>query len=81
VRSAAGRIAAWPAAPRALFVTTSEEPSTQNGVAILVETLTAHPPPGLVWHYVPLPDEHHSTIFPVSEIRALRTLFAAPHAN
>jgi len=78
VRSAAARIAAWPAAPRALFVTTSEEPSSQDGVAILVEALTAHPPPGLVWQYVPLPDEHHSTIFPVSEIRALRTLFAAP---
>jgi predicted alpha/beta superfamily hydrolase len=78
VRGAAGRIATWPAAPRALFVTTSEEPSTQGGVAILVEAFTAHPPPGLVWHYVPLPDEHHSTIFPVSEIRALRALFAAP---
>ena len=81
VRSAAERIAAWPAAPRALFVTTSEEPSSQNGVAILVAALTAHPPPGLVWHYLPLPDEHHSTIFPISEIRALRTLFAAPPLN
>lgn len=78
VRGAAARIASWPAGRRALFVTTSEEPSTQDGVAILVAALTAHPPPGLVWHYVPLPDEHHSTIFPVSEIRALRALFGLP---
>jgi predicted alpha/beta superfamily hydrolase len=82
VRSAAARFAAWSAGKKTLFVTTSEEPSSQAGIAILVAALEATPPPGLVWHYVPLPDEHHSTIFPVSANRAFRMLFApVTHAN
>lgn len=28
-------------------------------------------------HYLPLPEERHSTIYPVAALRAFRTLFAA----
>ncbi len=76
VRSAPARFAAWSAGDKALFVTTSEEPSSQDGVAVLITALKATPPRGLVWHYLPMPDEHHNTIFPVSANRAFRTLFA-----
>lgn len=76
VRGAPARIAAWPAGARELFVTTSEEPSTRDGVAILIAAFEARRPAGFVWHYLPLPDEHHGTIFPVAANRAFRTLFA-----
>ena len=77
VRSAAARFATWSTGPKKLFVTTSEESSSQDGVAILIAALEAARPSGVVWQYVPLPDEHHNTIFPISAIRAFRTLFAA----
>jgi predicted alpha/beta superfamily hydrolase len=81
VRSAAARFAKWSTGPKQLFITTSEEPSSQDGVAILIAALEAARPSGVVWHYVPLPDEHHNTIFPISAIRAFRTLFAAGPRN
>lgn len=81
VRSAAARFARWSTGPKQLFITTSEEPSSQDGVAILIAALEAARPGGVVWHYVPLPDEHHNTIFPISAIRAFRTLFAASPAS
>lgn len=76
VRTAAARIATWPAGARKLYVTTSEEPSTRGGVELLAATLRAAPPPGLSWQYDPMPDQHHGTIFPPASIRALRALFA-----
>jgi predicted alpha/beta superfamily hydrolase len=77
VRGAAARFATWSAGSRTLFFTTSEEPDTQAGANLLIEAMRTTAPPGLVWHYLPLPDEHHVTIFPITAIRGLRTLFPA----
>jgi len=78
VRGAAARFAAWSAGPKALYIATSEEPSTRDGVELLVTALRATPPPGLVWHYEPMPDEHHSTIYPLASVKGFRALFALP---
>jgi len=78
VRGAAARFAAWSAGPRTLYLATSEEKETQDGAEILIAAIRAAKPSGLVWHYQPLPDEHHNTIFPVAALQAFRTLFAQP---
>jgi predicted alpha/beta superfamily hydrolase len=78
VRSAAARFTAWTVGPRALFLATADETPTQDGVAILIEALRTQQPAGLTWHYLPLPDEHHNSIYPVAATQALRALFGLP---
>jgi predicted alpha/beta superfamily hydrolase len=75
VCGAAARFAAWPAGPKTLYLATADDRSTQDGAEILIAALRAARPGGLVWHYLPLPDEHHHTIFPVAALRAFRTVF------
>jgi uncharacterized protein len=77
VRGAAARFAAWSAGPRRLYLATADDSSSQDGVAILTAALRAAQPAGLVWHYQPMPEEHHNTIFPVAALQAFRWLFPA----
>lgn len=76
VDSAAGRLTAFDAAPRTLYLATSLEPSTAVGTARLAALLEAAPPAGLRWTYEPRPDLTHATIFrgvgPAALARALR---------
>jgi uncharacterized protein len=76
VRGAAARFATWSAGPRTLYLATADYKETQDAAAILIEALRTARPGGLVWHYRPLPDEHHHTIYPVAALQALRTIFA-----
>lgn len=78
VKSAPDRFARWSAKPKRLFVATADYKDTQDGVAALMQAFRAARPPGLTAAYEPFPAEHHSTIFPVAEVRAYRALFAAP---
>lgn len=78
VKSAAERFAKWSAKPKRLFVATADYKDTQDGVAALVRSFRERQPAGLTVTYDPFPAEHHSTIFPVAEVRAYRALFAAP---
>lgn len=79
VRGAAARMSAWAGGPRTLFVATADEKPMQDGVAILLDALRKVQPPGLVWHYLPLPNEHHNTIYPIAAMQAFRTIFALPN--
>lgn len=57
------------AKPKRVFIATGDYKETEDGVATFAAAM----------HDVtvaPFPDEHHSTIFPVAESRAYRTLFA-----
>ncbi|MDI1481058.1 alpha/beta hydrolase-fold protein [Polyangium sp. y55x31] len=38
--------------------------------------LRRHAPPGLIWHYVPLPAEGHGTVYHPGALNALRLLYA-----
>jgi predicted alpha/beta superfamily hydrolase len=76
VSGAGERFAAWTAKPKHLVVATSEEPSTQLPVARLLNAIDIHRPPGLSYDYLPLPEEHHSTIYPIAGVRAIRLVFA-----
>jgi uncharacterized protein len=74
IETAKARFADWHEAPKTFFVATADYKETQDGVAALLE----HVPAGIAVHYVPMPEEHHSTIFPFAALRGVRTLFAMP---
>lgn len=42
------------------------------------EILTKNAPAGLKWHYEPMPEEKHSTIYHPAALRAFRSVFAPP---
>jgi predicted alpha/beta superfamily hydrolase len=78
VKSAPERFARWSAKPKRLFVATADAKEMQEGVGALMAALRDFKPVGLTATYEPFPAEHHSTIFPVAEVRAYRVLFAEP---
>ncbi|HEX8796635.1 MAG TPA: alpha/beta hydrolase-fold protein [Polyangiaceae bacterium] len=79
VKSVPQRLPTWTAtAPKRLFVATADYKETQDGVDALMAALREVKPAQLVATHEPFPSEHHSTIFPVAEVRAYRALFAAP---
>lgn len=80
VRSAGPRLAWWTAGAKQLYVATADYAETQVAIRELVTQLEIHHPPGVTWTYEPMPDEHHSTIFPTAALHGIRTLFAAPEA-
>ncbi len=77
VLGASSRLAGWTAGPKSLYVATADYKDTQDGVAILLSALRIQGPP-ITWVYDPMPNEHHSTIFPTAALHGIRTLFAAP---
>jgi predicted alpha/beta superfamily hydrolase len=78
VKAAQARFADWHESPKAFFVATADYKETQDGVVAIVAAIDEHAPAGLTVHYTPMPEEHHSTIFPFAALRGIRTLFAVP---
>ncbi|MFZ6184244.1 alpha/beta hydrolase [Nannocystis pusilla] len=62
--------------PRTLYLATSDEPDMQRHAQVIAEALRQVDPPGVRWHYAPMPEEHHSTIFHGAALRAFRTVLA-----
>lgn len=75
-RGAASTFASWKAKPKALYLTTADTKDMQEGAERIVAALRQSNPPGLVWHYEPMPHEHHHTIFHGAALKAFRTIFA-----
>jgi predicted alpha/beta superfamily hydrolase len=73
---------AHPAGPRTLFLTMGNEggemPEMQQGLDAFVAALKAYTPEGLQWHYEPMPNEYHHTIFHPAALTALRKLLPVP---
>ena len=59
-----------------LFISHSGEPSIADVVKTLPAMLEISAPKGLGWHYLPLPEETHATVYHPSALRAFRLLFA-----
>ena len=78
VRSANERLAWWAAGKRALYVATADYQETQDAIATLATALRIQAPTGVTWVWEPMPNEHHSTIYPTAALHGIRTLFAAP---
>jgi predicted alpha/beta superfamily hydrolase len=62
-------------AGKVLFLSNSGEPELAKLTGQLAAILEKRPAPGLTWHYVPMPDEQHATIYHPAALRALRLLF------
>lgn len=69
-------LAANPDLDARLFIAHSGEPSIADVVKTLPAKLEAAAPKGLRWHYLPLPDETHGTVYHPAALRAFRVLFA-----
>ena len=59
-----------------LFIVHSGEPSIADVVKTLPAMLEISAPKGLRWHYLPLPEETHATVYHPAALRAFRLLFA-----
>ncbi len=61
---------------KTLFLATSDESGIVAATRHMLEILPASKPGGLRWHYEPMPEEKHSTIYHPAALRAFRALFA-----
>ena len=75
VAGAEARLRARPSLKKTLWFASSEEPSTAGPARRLADILAAGAYPGLTWHYEPMPEEHHSTIYHPAALRAFRLVF------
>ena len=71
----AGERLRTPAPGASLWLASSDEPRIVAATARLAEALRANPSAGLRWHYEPMPEEKHSTIYHPAALRAFRALF------
>ncbi len=78
IRGAAARLGNWTAGARTLYVATADETAMQEGVEILTTALRITHPAGVTWTYEPMPQEHHSTIFPTAALHGIRYVFGIP---
>ena len=77
VTEAAERLRARPAGRKALFLASSSEPQLAVLTERLAAALKAHAGAGtgLEWHYLPMPEETHATIYHPAALRAFRAMF------
>ena len=75
VRGAGIAFAGWTAGPKHVVVATSEETEMEAGVHVLADAIAVHLPRGLTFDDLALPEEHHSTIFPIAGVRGIRLVF------
>jgi predicted alpha/beta superfamily hydrolase len=78
VKAAETRLAAWSEPPKVVFVATADTKEMIEGMTAFMTIVEKERPAGLVVHYVPMPEEHHGSIFPFAALRGIRTVFAAP---
>ena len=64
------------AAGRSLYLASSSQDQILAETRRLADTLAAHAPAGMRWHFEAMPDETHATIYHPAALRAFRQLFA-----
>jgi predicted alpha/beta superfamily hydrolase len=76
VGGAAERLRARPKLEKTLYLTSSGDAGENaEPVRRLAEVLGKSAPPGVRWHYAPMPDEKHATIFHPAALKAFRLVF------
>ena len=60
---------------KALYLSASSQPDIAEDTRRLAATLRATANPNLTWHYEPLPQETHATIYHPAALNAFRTVF------
>ena len=79
----ADAMAAWlvahPKLHKTLYFASSEETANIEIMQRLAAVLKQNAPAGLDWHYEPMPEEKHSTIYHPAALKAFRSVFAPAH--
>jgi uncharacterized protein len=75
VRTADAQLRARPVRKKALYLSTSGDSGLADAATRLTDVLKKAALPGVVWHYEPMPDEKHSTIYHPAALRAFRQVF------
>jgi uncharacterized protein len=73
VQEAKNRLPQLAGMHRVLWFTTADETDIFPYTDQLAETLKTDAPGDLVWHYVPMKDQHHATIFRAAKEQAFRS--------
>ena len=74
VQQAAKQLAAYKGTPKTLFLATSNEPQIVTDAGSLVKVLQAVGNRAVTWHYKPLPEETHGTIYHPAALLAFRAV-------
>jgi uncharacterized protein len=74
VNNASGRLRLAPNRKRALYLASSSEPVIARLTQQLADLLKQHTPADLTWHYQPMPNETHATIYHPAALQAIRLL-------
>ena len=69
------------ASGRSLYLASSSQEQILAATRRLADTLAARAPAGTRWHFEPMPDETHATIYHPAALRAFRHLFAPAAAE
>ena len=75
LKQAEGRLKTLPMQGKTLYLTVGGRDDNTKEADALAELLRKHAPPGLAWHYAPLPEEAHNTVYHLGATRALRLLY------
>jgi predicted alpha/beta superfamily hydrolase len=75
VDEAAERLRAYSGPKKTLWLASSDEPGILKPTAQLAGILAKEAPATLTWHYEPMPEEHHSTIYHPAALKAFRAVF------
>jgi hypothetical protein len=75
VDGAAEHLRADPKLEKTLYFASSEEKANAAIMEKFAGILAANAPVGVHWHYEPMPEEKHSTIYHPAALRAFRALF------
>lgn len=75
VKNASGRLGDTGKGKKTLYLASSGEEELARLARQLADALKAHAPAGLTWHYEPMPEETHATIYHPAALRALRRVF------
>jgi uncharacterized protein len=74
VKTAPAQLRAIGNQPKTLYVASSRD-DRDDMIKALAGVLKQYAPPALTWHYTPMPEETHATIYHPAALRALRLLF------
>lgn len=61
---------------KTLFLAKEHEEDSGTGAQMVADALREAAVPGLTWHYAPMPEERHGTIYHGAALKAFRTVFA-----
>lgn len=80
VHQAGALLRAYPGQPKTLYLATSNEPQIVADTQQLTKVLAGPAGYGLTWHYDPLPQETHGTIYHPAALKGFRLVFKPPAA-